>query len=1098
MIDQLQQQQHGATTTTRPQMRAALLYWMSQPVRDLAQRQPSALNNHKPLQIATGIVNELHRRFRDAPSEKARREAAQDLEFALIGTNVEESCNNTLTRLIAATLKPLQSSFSWLKQTGSRQVFIAKENVHHLCTASHLFELLQSLHADNIYFANLQPDQRSLQTHLNLLGKRTKFLVFCLGPKPFPGRPTPLIRRGVQWSAESTSVAMGGQMTVQELIESANRAIAHAKFPLDPIHYGMLGSLYADASYNENGMADAAAERLNKQHRRSPSMYNPVLLAYTREMDRHQAAGRHAAALHSQTQCEAVFAHIQQPDAVSYSILLKLYKYQPATAQKVLDQLRAPKLIHFNAVLDAWAKAGQSEPAKALLRRMEALNTVDRVSYTTVLTTAATTEEVKELLDRCVRMEDPACRPDPVMYTTVFSSYFSKLKAAPQRKQKHAVAQDMRDLLEHLLECSHFQSVVISAGVVYKYYNTVFRAWGYVGTPASVEQSLDLLETMQARGQTPNAQTYQNLLSSVAYGGDIATAATLFASMEEQDIPRTTPAVVGYLRQLLAQSKSDDEFGGRILERLLVAKADSFKVGPVFEGLFGELVKVQDTQKKLALAKRIEKLWRYLNKHGGEETKVPYNECFRAWAFSLSAEASDRALRLLEEMKLSDETPDNKTYEYILTCLSRNPTNKAVATARSIFSEIGATKLPITLSTLNCFVRVLVRSGTTGALQEAEALVDSIEKGKEMTGIVPNMNTYDMVWRGFMRSGNLRKADDLLAKMEQHARRHRSELSPTPQMRLEMMSLWAESPADDAMERVESHFNVIARGGKPTSAMYASLQTAWCKSKRSEAPGRVEAILVRMQSDFERGFNPLCQPKLENFNAVISCLADQGDAERAEAVLNRMVDLAKTSKYADLAPTTKTYESAIRGWALSSSPNAGKRSLLLLGAAKQSWHAKKQSPPNLKCYNYALEAMSRSRDENKAQQCYFLLREMISSSQSGKNRFVLPTQATFVHVMKSCASSSDNDAALNVVMGAMEDYLKLHSRQVSGEVFVQFLHALFRLVPFGKSRDEAILHVLLDEKCPASVISTRAVRDSLAKSLSQDGHATLLQQKHRL
>ena len=548
---------------------------------------------------------------------------------------------------------------------------------------------------------------------------------------------------------------------------------------------------------------------------------------------------------------------------------------------------------------------------------------------------------------------------------------------------------------------------------------------------------------------------------------------------------------------------------------------DAFTYGWVFEGLFLRLMDEKDMLQKEGIARKEEKLFRTLLEDSehfriaeGHRMTNYYNECLRAWAFSHSRQCTEHALRLLQEMeeKVADskmmespETPmnaqpDTKSYEYVLTCLSRGPTSMAVQHARTIFRKMDESNTPISLSVLNTFLRVLSKSKADGALQEAEAILHRVEEKFLQGGgsICPNRSSYEILFLGYARSAHgLKDADRLLDHMKNMSHTTKDpELCPTPEMYRTMMAAWANSKTSDSMERVEAIYEQMAEHSKPTSEMYLWLQEAWAQSRRADAAQHVEAILVKMQHEYDQGRNILCKPSIDNFNIVLMSWAncnDSGSAERADAILQRLEDLYRSGKddYRDLRPSAKSYEYVFLGWSLSNSPDAGERAMALLERMKVAASNDSGFPlPSQGCYNNTLAAVGRSRSPVKANTCYEILEEMCQAVACGKNMYCRPSQDTFQIILQACASCTSSDEEKMAAFRVLNKTMEIHMEQTSGSVkadgYMQYLYAAFRLVPAGIERDEAVAAVfaLPEYPCPRTYLQNPTILDALKKTVS--------------
>jgi hypothetical protein len=815
----------------------------------------------------------------------------------------------------------------------------------------------------------------------------------------------------------------------------------------------------------------------------------------------------------------------------------------------------APTLMHYNTVLNAWKKssdADSGERATTLLRRMEEQNTAtggqhslvpqpDRISYTTAMDALLRgpnfddmMERMEAVLERFEGNPDVRRRPDAVTYNILFHTLFRRIKEQTKRVAKEQIAEKMEDLLRRLKRSQHFR--VVAGSRIFRYYNDCLRAWAYTNSPSSAERAMGLLREMEEACSTfpaarPNGTTYQSVLATISRSHDAAavqTARELFQKMEESGVPCTVTALNNFLGMLLnarfegSIDEADDAFVEVIMERFRVARDDAFAYGWVFEGIFDHLNKELDTHKNEATARRIEKLFRALLEQSedfrlqtGPQMIRYYNQCLRAWAFARSPESTAHALRLLREIEernseqLGSDTgafvslqPDTKTFEYVLTCLTRAPDAISVKTARAIFRKMDASGTPITLSVLNLFIRVLVKSGVDGSLQEAERILKRVEDeflaGRD--SLCPNDSSYDILLGGYIRSSDgLRDADRILHHMRTLSKTTgNASLLPSVDMYKDVIKLWSKSMASDAMERVDDLFQTMAEQTKPSSKEYAALQAAWGRSNRPDAPQHVESILVRMQEEYEKGKNPMARPTVENFCFVIKSWAaskQEGSAERADAILKRLEDLCYTDRetYSDLRTMRTCYENALLGWTHSNSLNAGERALALLDRIKHPQSAGQTIGfANQACYNYAILAVGKSDVANKARICFDMLEEMRASYETGQNLYSRPTHDSFLAVIRACAScagsAEDMEEAFQVTMKTMQDYVRFAHPCPRTDVYLQFLYSVFRLLPAGAARDGAVRTIFIDDnfKCPAGILGTPTIRDALIKTVAPD------------
>jgi hypothetical protein len=1200
------------------EIRAAFLYWISRPVRDMYFYREG--NPDIPLQGSAQILHWLMHQLDDvAETEQEKHLVASTIEYVLCtSTNQDESSNAGMCRLMSLFSQTLQGTNAAMKEYGRRIDDNASRRLACLLAASRVCDVMQRIHNDNKYFPNVQPDGQSYQTLLNLYGRRCKFLVFMGPPPKMEGSHFPRIRRGVRWSSPETIQALGGCGSTRECISAAKALIDQMKKdPKSPnpsmIHYSVLLSMMSCSSGLNIGMADEAYTLLqdliaDPGIKKSISLYNPVLLAYVLEAAECKKRGRWEQQRLVQKKCEVLWDHMlahNDPtiaaDPVTYSIIIKLYRTldHAEIAQNILETMEAaavtrsslpsflpesapqsmrtgtvddnrlppnPSLMHYNTVLNAWSKSSNPQSgdrALALVRRMEdqivaktglphpVVPRPDHVSLTSALDALlrgpnvegviAHMEQILQKFEACDEVER---RPDSVTYNVIFQTLFRRVLEQTDPLLKIQIANEMEQLFQRLKkDSSNFRAT--AGNRLFRYYNDCIRVWANTDSPESANRAMHLFRDMDEASSSgefpsarPNGTTYQFLLSSLSRFDDaeyIKACRELFVRMEETNVPVTVTALMLYLGRLLrcrfgaAVDENDAIFVEILMERIRakITRDDGFTVGWVIEGIFSHITKETDCHQKAAWAYRVERFFRavlrephFFRFSDGQKLTFYYNNCIKVWAFARSPDSTANALRLLFEMEEncrgtrydpSDPMccrPDVKTYEYVLTCLTRSPDAISVKTARDIFRKMEIDNVPITLSVLNRFIRILSNSGVEGSLLEAERILKAVEDdylAGNIGSFCPNSLSYTFLIEGHMKAyGGLRHAERLLDHMNDLSKKTgKTDLLPSPKLYIDLINRWSESVAFDSIDRVDGLFHKMAELAKPSSYDYATLQAAWGRSKRPDAPQQVESILVFMQQEYEKGNNPYVRPSIENFDLVIKTWAtskQDGSTERADAVLKLLEDLCYANKgpYSDMRPSTSCYQHAILGWTLSDHPDAGERALALLKRMTYYRDAARGAPSvNQACYHHVMSAIGKSATPHKADKCYELLKEMRTAYETRRNRYSWPTHETFKSVLGVCAcctqSTEEKNEALDVCVKTMKDYVKLAHLDIKKDVYVQFLYAVFRLLPAGDERDQVVLYIMADEqyKCPAPIFDSWSVREGLAKTVSQKAFAQI-------
>ena len=1196
---------------TTDELRDIFLYWLSRPVRDMFyhravtdQKSDEKNDLYRPIYRAYDMVQWFMHQFDHVAENDSERHIIAQAMVGCFNFH-DESRSAGLCRLMRLFCQALQGTNATIKEFGGRRMEDQNVKVHmtNLLYAGRVYDILHRLQEDDVFFPDVVPDEQSYQSILNLIGKRCRLLVLLGLPPHADGMHFPRIRRGIRWTDPQFIEALGGCLSTRKCVDAALRIIEQMKtHPNHPnptmIHYSMLLSMMSYSAGQYIGMADEAYAFLKElvgelAIKDAAALYNPVLLAYVMEAaelkKRQSWEKQHIA----EQKCEQIWETMRNhpskdptitSDPITYSIMIKLYRNmdQANKAQDILLSMEAaavarsssssttaitntslppdPSLLHYNSVLNAWAKSSDpqaGERAMTLVRRMEEkvvaatglqhpiVPRPDHVSFTSTLdallrgpNVKVTIAHMEQILQRFEASEEVERRPDAVTYNVIFHSLFRQLQQQRDPHVKAQIANEMEELLYRLQNDSpNFRTV--AGPRIFRYYNECLKAWSGTNSVESPSRALRLLKNIEevaANGTFPSARpngtTYQYVLLALSHASDDDYAdycRDVFTKMERDSVPVTVAALLTYLGRLLrykfegTQDEADNEFVEVLLERFRAKedRNDAFVAGMVFEGIFNNINREADVLQKLKWSRRYEKLFRALLKEphflrvsNGESLTVHYNNCIKAWAFARTSESTANALRLLREMEESCEMtefkadgysscrPNVKTYEYVLTCLTRVPDLISLNSAREIFRKMEMAKIPITLSLLNQFIRILSYSGAPDALKEAEHILKIVEEdflAKRNGSLCPNYKSYSFLVEGHMRSKEgLCDAERIIDHMKELAELSNiSELLPPPKLYIDLINAWSNSLALDAIERVDSLFRKMVAIKKPSNYEYYILQSAWCRSNRADAPQQVESILVAMQQEYEQGNNPMARPTIENFDLVIKAWATSlqpNSVERADAILKRLEDLCHSDRGADstMKPSTSCYQHALLGWTLSNNPDAGERALAILDRMKKQHQNSNLSSTmiNQVCYHHTITAIGKSRAINKTTKCYAILEEMLIAYETSQNRSSWPTHETFRLILGVCASctnsSAEKDEALDVCVRTMKKYLQLSYLGPRTDVYVQFLYAVFRLLPAGTERDNVVLSIFADENyiCPAAIFDAVNVREALTKTVS--------------
>jgi hypothetical protein len=178
---------------------------------------------------------------------------------------------------------------------------------------------------------------------------------------------------------------------------------------------------------------------------------------------------------------------------------------------------------------------------------------------------------------------------------------------------------------------------------------------------------------------------------------------------------------------------------------------------------------------------------------------------------------------------------------------------------------------------------------------------------------------------------------------------------------------------------------------------------------------RAEACLEIMEELANTTGNEEVRPNSFNYNSVISALAnsqDEGAASRAEKILERMENLYRTTGDFDVRPRTATYNAIIDAWAKSGEIDAADRAELLLGHMMELYETghNPDAKPNVRSFNSVLNAWAKSGHPMAPYKAGELLARMEELDWAGQLN-VSPDATSFATAINAYARSHTYDKA---------------------------------------------------------------------------------------
>jgi pentatricopeptide repeat protein len=756
------------------------------------------------------------------------------------------------------------------------------------------------------------------------------------------------------------------------------------------------------------------------------------------------------------------------------------------------DSLPDPSDVLYSILLTALSHSkdsGTADEANAILQRIEHdPNMQDSIVilYNTVIlayanesaTDASAATMATALWERMKARGDPKVSANPITYSILMNMY-AKLGNAEE-------TQRLLDEMEATASATRLYPTLV-------HYNIALNAWAKTTANSNagdkVEHILLRMHDLQDATDRPTITP-----DKISY---TAAMDTLLRSTNADAIERAEALLDHSERSNDEKTMADTFTYNCFLRGLSICQSRALEA-QTKETISLKMVSVLDRMRSRSESFRVV----------DEPNRYFYNLCLHTWANSHSPLAGERAYALFRDMEMRylagnvAVRPDTESYMFVLKSLGFKSDANAINTAREILQKMETDGIRMTVGVLNQFLRVLAKSDAEGAMQEAESILQKVEGGLQAgTGSVrPNEASYHVVIEGHSRQGGAKGAKDadrLLNQMKRlSAQPGRIDVRPNVVAYAAVMDAWGKSEETGALDRVESLFEEMCQIGRPNSYVFGTYQSALHRSRLPDAPKRVEAVLNRMQQEYDQGMNPSGRPNSINFSLAINSWAGselEGAPERAEAILDRLEQLHKHStKYKHLKPTAGCYKGAIQAWAISGRPDAVGRAASILDRMENAQRVDRNAIlPNGVCYKYVMMAIGRSDDPQKARKVYAVLERMILAFKNG-NRYALPGDDHYAAVIRACTtvsgSSEENAEAYQVACTTWTDYVET-TNAPNENIMLLYLQACNALLAADESRDSAIVDAM--RNCPAGTFDSAAVRNALLKVISLSAYEQL-------
>jgi len=197
-----------------------------------------------------------------------------------------------------------------------------------------------------------------------------------------------------------------------------------------------------------------------------------------------------------------------------------------------------------------------------------------------------------------------------------------------------------------------------------------------------------------------------------------------------------------------------------------------------------------------------------------------------------------------------------------------------------------------------------------------------------------------------------------------------------------------------------------------STTVYNALIDVWARSGEDNvAAVRAEQILLEMQSAYATGETSI-QPDLTSFKIVLRAWSKAGNAQRAQRILEWMMELCETEENDGAQPDEEIFEIALHSWMISDHVDAPlKVEKIITWMGNLSRKGDKSVGPTITTFNYLLEAWTKSKKAGATCRAYDILNEMDKiSKQKGMNH-LRPNIHSYSMVLSKCGENRNLDSA---------------------------------------------------------------------------------------
>jgi pentatricopeptide repeat protein len=404
---------------------------------------------------------------------------------------------------------------------------------------------------------------------------------------------------------------------------------------------------------------------------------------------------------------------------------------------------------------------------------------------------------------------------------------------------------------------------------------------------------------------------------------------------------------------------------------------------------------------------------------------IPRNKHFNvalalmAQSRKVSRHTLERARRYVDIMEQlgqyeSQKFLDNPPLDEAVPPLDEELPDEGLEVDMSVISTSSSKPDTITYNTL---LKIAAKAGEP---MVADEIFLEMKKSTE-ENVKPDrvsFNTLLLAWSSTNRSNSGTRVTELLETMQERANNGDEDVRPDNVSMTTVINTLAKTAkkvrsnpvqAEAIIGRMEDNKDIALR---PDVVTYTSLIKCWMESGSLRAASRAVEIIEKLHRRYEDGYLE-CKPDTLVYNVALNAIAkskaEEGGAEHAEALLQRMQGRFMAGDK-DVAPTAPSFVTVMNAWARSNNRNGGKYAEKLLHKMHELHRSGLDNvAPNAVAYSTCIFAWSKSGQRNAGKRAQNLLKEMERYHNEGMYD-MKPNVFIYTNVMEAWIASKQQDS----------------------------------------------------------------------------------------